>query len=134
RCGRPRSGGGATPRTAARRGAPLHGRGIARSRPAVAAGRASRARRSRSEDLLPASRLHELTPAGVEATLIVLAGIGERDVGDRARQREAVVLERARRPAEPHLVVVGMLPRDGAAARRRGVSPVTQVALAGCPR
>src|SRR5207247_11224422 len=76
---------------------------------------------------------HGRAPAPGEAALVALAGVGLRHVADRARELEPVVLERARGAPEPHLVVVGILPGDGPAARLVGVVPVLHVVLLGEP-
>src|SRR5262249_45815417 len=84
-----------------------------------------------SLERVPAGRLHELPPAPVVAALVVLAGVGDGHVGDGARQRQAVVLERARGAPQAHLVVIRMLPRDRPAAGLVGVVPVLHVVLLG---
>src|SRR5439155_3371401 len=80
-----------------------------------------------SSELVPARCFHELAPAPIEAALVVLARVGHGHVGDRARQRQAMVLEGARRAAQAHLVVIRMLVRDGAAAGLVSVVPVLHV-------
>src|SRR5262249_61085623 len=118
----------ATLRTGARPAARPRGTGS----PRPPAGRADG--RCHSFQPVPAGRLHELPPAPVIAALVVLAGVGDGDVGDGARQLQAVVLEGARRAPQAHFVIIRMLPRDRPAARLVGVVPVLHVVLLGEPR
>src|SRR6185369_2375703 len=97
------------------------------------AGRERVTRRSPGPEILPASGLHELAPARVEAALVVLARRTGHDA-DPAGELEAVVLEAVRRAAQAHLVVVGILAGDGAAAGGVRVVPVLHVVLLGQAR
>src|SRR4030095_8678552 len=106
--------------------------GAPRSPPGAAGGR-ERVTRSPGPQILPASGFHELAPARVEAALVVLARRTGHDA-DPAGELEAVVLEAVRRAAQAHLVVVGILAGDGAAAGRVCVVPVLHVVLLGQAR
>src|SRR6185312_458480 len=84
-------------------------------------------------EVAPASRRHELAPAPIEVARRLLARLHLGDVDDPPRHLEPLIFETVDRGAAPLLVIVGIAPRDRAAAGGMGVVPVFHVVLLGHP-
>src|SRR5487761_1368396 len=87
--------------------------------------RSSPARSGRKRERAPIVGVHELGPALVEGARILLGAVAP----GVAAGNECVVLVLLR--AEAGLIVIGISPRDGAAARHRRVAPILHVVLLG---